>query len=786
MPAGGWGGAPAAEAPPGERQASAAPRSEQLSGSRRLLRRLVDLSAEPITPQQRLDKLVAMIASNLVAEVCSVYVHRAGDALELFATEGLAKEAVHRTRMRVGEGLVGTIAAQGAVINTSEAQEHPSFRYFPETGEEIYHSFLGVPILRSGRVVGVLTVQNRARKIYGEEEVEATQVIASLLAGMFGSGGLVDLDEYADVAGVGRASRRAEGARLVEGVAVGRAWLHEPRVEVTRLLAEDLPTELGHLERGIAGLREALDAMLARPELMGGEQREVLEVYRMLARDTGWLRRIREAIGTGLSAEAAVRHVQEETRVRLGHAGDPYLRERLNDLDDLADRLLRHLVGGGAGHDPAALPDGVILVARNLSAADLLEYDRSRLRGVVLEEGSRTAHVTIVARAFDLPMLGRVEGAMEMVETGDLMALDGDNGQLFVRPGDEVQQAFQTALKARTERRRMFEALRGLPSVTRDGIEVSISINAAFLIDLPEIEATGAAGCGLYRTELSMMTRAAYPGPEAQADYYRNVLDQAGGRPVVFRTLDVGSDKHLPYWRMPAEENPAMGWRAIRMTLDRPAILRGQLRALLAAARGRTLTVMFPMVAEVAEFVAARRLLAMEEERARRAGSGLPERVEVGVMVEVPSLFWQLRALLGLVDFVSVGSNDLLQFLFACDRGNPLLTDRYDVLSPPALGFLRDMVGRCDAAGVRISVCGEMASRPLEAMALVGLGVRHLSVTPSEVGPVKAMVRSLDAVGLDRYLGRLLELPDRSLRGRLQAYARDHGVVLPMSVYQPY
>jgi phosphotransferase system, enzyme I, PtsP len=403
----------------------------------------------------------------------------------------------------------------------------------------------------------------------------------------------------------------------------------------------------------------------------------------------------------------------------------------------------------------------------------------------VLEEGSRTAHVTIVARAFDVPMLGRVEDAMGLIDPGDLLALDGENGQLFVRPGDEVQQAFQTALKARHERRRMFEALRDQPPVTRDGLKVALSINAAFLMDLAELDATGADGCGLYRTELSFMTRSSFPGTSVQADYYRKVLDQSGDRPVVFRTLDVGSDKHLPYWRMPAEDNPAMGWRALRIMLDRPAILRSQLRALLAAASGRRLSVMFPMVAEVAEYVAAKRLLDLELERAAGQGLAPPARLEVGVMLEVPSLFWQLKALLARVDFVSVGSNDLLQFLFACDRGNPALTDRYDVLSPPALSLVRDLVERCRAAGVRLSVCGEIASRPLEAMALVGLGVRHLSVSPSEVGPVKVMVRSLDAAALGRYLASLLDLPDHSLRGRLQAYARDRGVVLPMSVYQP-
>ena len=761
-------------------------RSIEFSASRMLLRRLVEVVAEPVTPQQRLDKIAGLIAANLVAEVCSVYFNRAGDVLELFATIGLAPEAVHRTRMRVGEGLVGTIAAQGNVINTADARSHPNFRYFPETGEEIYHSFLGVPILRAGRVVGVLTVQNRARRGYAEDEIEAMQIIASILAEMFGSGELIDQTKYGDIAADAIAMRRLDGQRLVEGVAIGHAWLHEPRVEVTRLLAENPQTELARLDRSTSALRDTLDQMLATSEISGGEQREVLEAYRMFAQDTGWLRRIREAIGTGLSAEAAVRRVQEETRVRIGHASDPYLRERLIDLDDIANRLLRLLVGKTRSHDPAQLPSDTILIARNLGAADLLEYERGKLRGIVVEEGSRTAHVTIVARAIGIPMLGRIEGAMAAIDTGDPVALDGDNGQLYIRPNDEILQAFHKAIHARSERKLYFDHIRTLPSVTQDGIAVSLSINAAFLIDLAELKAVGADGCGLFRTELAFMTRNRYPDVAAQAAHYREVLDTADGRPVNFRTLDVGSDKHLPYLRMPPEDNPAMGWRAIRMVLDRPTLLRGQLRALLRATSGRHLQVMFPMVAEVAELVAARRLLDMEIERAAAAGFELPARIEVGTMIEVPSLYWQLKALLARVDFVSIGSNDLFQFLFACDRGNPALIDRYDVLSPAALSFLHEMVQRCRAAGVRLAVCGEMASRPLEAMALIGLGIHHLSLTPSEIGPVKAMLRSIDAGQLGQYLRGLLDLPDRSLRGRLRSYAQDHGVVLPASVYEPF
>ena len=768
-------------------EAAAEPRRGfEFSGSRRLLRRLIEIQAEPVSPQQRLDRLAQLIAANLVAEVCSVYFRRAGDVIELFATEGLAAEAVHRTRMTVGEGLVGSIAAQGTVINTADAQAHPSFVYFPETGEEVYRSFLGVPIIRSGSVVGVLTVQNRASRLYAEDEIEALQIIASILAEMFGAGGLVDTAQYADLTGVRAEMRRLDGSRLVEGVGVGRAWLHEPRVEIKRLLADDPQAEIERLEQALDELRTNLDELIAGSDITGGEHHEVLEAYRMFAHDRGWYRRIREAVETGLSAEAAVRGVQEETRVRLSHASDPYHRERLTDLDDVANRLLRHLVGSSHSQDVRSLPGDVILVARDLGAADLIEYDRRRVRGIVLEEGSKTAHVTIVARAFGIPMLGRVDGAMSAIDSGDIVAVDAETGQVLIRPTDDIVQAVQVAVRDRAERRLALDQLRDLPSVTRDGIAITLSINAAFLADIGDLDATGAEGCGLYRTELAFMTRTRFPDRSAQAEHYRLVLEQARDRPVVFRTLDVGSDKQLPYWRMPAEENPAMGMRAIRLTLDRPSILRVQLRAMIEAAAERDFHVMFPMIAEVAEFDAARRLLDLELERARAKRQVMPHSVVVGAMLEVPALFFQLPTLLRRVDFLSVGSNDLLAFLFACDRGNPALSDRYDVLSPPALSFLRELVEKARAAGVRLSVCGEIASRPLEAMALVGLGARHLSVAASEVGPVKAMVRSLDAAALGQYLERLLHLPDHSVRGSLQAYAQDHGVVLPTSVYQSF
>ncbi|WP_345936828.1 MULTISPECIES: phosphoenolpyruvate--protein phosphotransferase [Tistrella] len=752
--------------------------AQAIPGPRRLLRRLRDVMAAPGTAQSRLNQVVLVIAADMVAEVCSIYVRRAGDVLELFATEGLNPEAVHKTRLRVGEGLVGHVAAQATALSLSDAQSHPDFAYRPETGEEVYHSLMGVPILRSGRVVGVLVVQNRTRRNYTEEELEALQTVAMVLAELIGAGDLVNPSEFYEAEGNATLPQRAEGVRLADGVAMGIAVLHRQAIEIRQLVAEDPEVEARRLSDALDLLRAQVDRMLARPDIAsGGEHREVLETYRMFAHDRGWISKINDAIRNGLTAEASVKRVLDDMRVRLNAASDPYLRERVLDLEDLAGRLLGLLTGGP---EPAAreLPDDMVVIARAMGPAELLDYDRTKLRALVLEEGSATAHVAIVARALDIPVLGRVDGALAKIAAGDPVIVDADNNQLIIRPGEDVVEAVQLTLAARAERKAAFAALRHMPSITRDDVRVNLLMNAGLLADMTMLGESGAEGIGLYRTELFFMVRSQIPDVEAQADLYARVLDQSSERPVYFRTLDVGSDKQLPYFNHRPEENPAMGWRSLRLTLDRPVMLRRQVRALLMASAGRQLNIMFPMVAEVAEFDTARKLVNMEVARARRLRQRLPSQVRVGTMLEVPALAWQLPALLDRVDFVSVGSNDLLQFLFACDRGNPDLSDRYDLLSPAVLAFLSHLVDACARADVELSLCGEMASRPLEAMALIGLGFRRMSMPAGAIGPVKAMVRSLDRGQLSSYMRSLLNVPDHSVRDRLLAYAHDHGIAI--------
>lgn len=746
-------------------------------GPRLLLRRLREIMADRASAQARLDRLVAVIAANMVAEVCSIYLRRAGNMLELFATEGLNRAAVHRTRMRAGEGLVGLVAETAEPINLSEAPSHPRFSYRPETGEDPFRSFLGVPIVRGGQVYGVLTVQNRAARFYDEEEVEALQTVAMVLAEIVAHGALFDIAELDEPELRADRPRLFKGEGLSEGVAVGQVVLHEPRVKVERMIADDPALEGQRLDGALAKLRQSVDDMLASSELdLAEESREVIEAYRLFAEDQGWQQRLHDAVRTGLTAEAAVERVQDEFRLRVTRMGDPFLRERMHDFDDLAGRLQRHL--GGDGDEERSLPPDAILVSRAMGPAELLDYARHRVAGLVLEEAAPTSHVAIVARAMALPLVSGAEGIVDAARAGDAIAVDGETGEAQLRPSSEVIAAFKARREVRETRAARIAEMRDLPAVTRDGITIQLLMNAGLLLDMPHLEASGADGIGLFRTELQFMVGQTMPRLSDQIGFYRKVIEAAGNRPVIFRTLDLGGDKILPYGRWEREENPALGWRALRIALDRPALLRYQARALIAASAGRTLRLLLPLVTDVDEFNRGRALLDRELERARILKLPQPRQTLVGAMLEVPAMAFMLPQILRSADFVSIGSNDLLQFVFAVDRTNPRVAKRYDALSPPVLTLVRQIVRSAAEANGEVSLCGEMAGRPLEAMALIGTGLRCLSMQAANIGAVKMMIRSLDTRQITDFIDRQCDRSDHSLRTRLSAFAAERGVVI--------
>jgi phosphotransferase system enzyme I (PtsP) len=802
-----------------------------------------------------LAELARLLAAELVSEVCSIYVMRPGEILELTATHGLNAAAVGRTRLRVGEGIVGLCAATQEVLNLADAQNHPAFAYRAETGEEPFASMIAVPVRRAGRTVGVLAAQNRNPRQYSEEEIDVLETVTMLLAELLAAGGATDGAEEGVAATVPRVFT---GVTLGGGIVIGPVFVRGGRPTISRLLADDPAAELERLTDAADRMQRGLDELIASRVPSGGAagaaSREVLAAYRLVAADAGWLRRVGDVIRTGITAEAAVARVAGEVRDRMRRITDPYLRERLADLDELADRLLVTLTGpagtglmatgpmatgpvadsGGGGPAPRPrLPDPVppdtILLARRLGPADLLDWHARGVAGVVIEEASMAGHAAIVARAIGLPALGGARGAVEAARSGGgLAVLDADEGRLILRPDAEVRQVYTRALEARTARQAGWAAYRDRPTVTADGTSVTLMLNVGLGLELDQLDATGAAGIGLYRSEIAMLARGEVADVAEQAATYAKVLDAAGDRPVLFRTLDLGADKVLPGSAPTEEENPAMGWRSLRIGLDRPALLRRQLRALLLAAGGRDLSVMFPMVATVAEFRAARALLEAEAKRVRPA----PRSLRVGSMLEIPALMWQLPELLEEVDFISIGSNDLLQFVFAADRGTPAIANRYDLLSQPMFDLLEQVLcaastagggpGHRRAAGLRhglapardgeaakneglrqdteqgtartqcgttqggviqgggvpVSLCGEAAGRPLEALALVGLGITSLSMPASGILPIKAMLAQLDLVSFRPVLAAIRRggAGRASLREPIATWAREHGL----------
>ncbi len=712
------------------------------SGPRTLLKSLRQAMAERGGGQQRLDRIVKLIATNMLAEVCSVYLKRDEENLELCATEGLNPGAVHTSFLKVGEGLVGRIARSGDPVNTQDAEHEPGFLYLPETGEEAYRSFLGVPIQRLGNVLGVLVVQNRVGRQYDEAEVEALEIVAMVLAEMAEAGELLRplaLDPQVKA----KPPSVVRGVSAADGFARGKAVLHEPRIVVANPIAEHVQVENARLHEAIDAMRHEIDELIDSSAVRGaGEHRGVLEAFRMFAHDKGWVRRLEEAVQSGLAAEAAVEKVQSDTRLRMERITDPYLRERLHDLDDIANRLIRFLVGA----EPISadtLPADAVLIARNIGPGDLLDYG-AELKALVLEEGSVSSHASIIARALNLPLVVRATGAIAASETDDEIIVDGDSGVIYLRPEETVIESYVERAEIRRHDAEEFRAIRDLPAKTLDGIEIRLDMNAGLLADLPNLRESGASGVGLYRTELLFMVRSSLPRRDEQSELYSRIIDSGQGKRLVFRTLDIGSDKVLSYLKREPEENPALGWRAVRLAMDRRMMMRMQVQALLRGAGDRSLSVMFPFIASEDEFYAARDVLMAEKERMRALGHPTPDEIEVGAMLEIPGLAFASDRFFRDVDFISIGGNDLEQFFYAADRGNEKVRQRYDPLLLSFLEFLGHIAERCAEGRTPLSFCGEAAARPVNALALTAMGIRSLSMRAAAIGPVKRLLRAAD------------------------------------------
>ena len=736
------------------------------SESRKLLGRLRKAMAAESAGQERLDKIVELIASSMNTEVCSIYLFRDPETLELCATKGLKADAVHQTRMRLGEGLVGRVARKGRVVNTPDAPSAKGFRYMPETGEERYSSFCGIPIQRLGEALGVLVVQSKIAREFSPDEVYALEVVAMVLAEMTELGAFVG--DGAALSARHQQPVLFRGTVGQEGASEGHVYLHEPRVVVTNPIADDPDTELTRLRDAVDKLRITVDDMLSGTRPADAEQKQVFEAYRMFANSRSWMRRMEADVENGLSAEAAVEKEQSLARRRLDQSGDAYMRERLHDLDDLSNRLLRILTGQGRDTG-AEVPKDAILVARNIGPGELLEYGKT-LRGIVLEEGSVGSHAAIVARAWAIPLVINAARITTEALNGDAILVDGEQGLVHLRPDDTVQAAFRDKIAMQTRAQERYASLRDQPATALCGTTIGLHMNAGLMADLPSLEGSGAEGVGLFRTELQFLIRTQMPRRSELSALYARVIAAAKGRRVNFRTLDIGSDKVLPYMKPQDEPNPAMGWRAIRVGLDKPGILRMQLQALIRAANGGPLTLMFPFITLRSEFREARAILDKVMEHERKLGHPLPSSMEVGAMLETPSLGFSPQSFFEEVDFLSVGGNDLKQFFYAADRENERVRRRYDTLNVSYLGFLEMVVNRCKTSGTPISFCGEDAGRPVEALCLAAIGFRTLSMRPASVGPVKHLLRQVNLTEVKAVIDEARDAGEQSVRRAVSDY----------------
>ena len=736
--------------------------------SQQLLRRLRDTMAEEQKGQARLNKITHLIADSMGTEVCSIYLFRDNETLELCATEGLNTEAVHQTRLRIGEGLVGRVARSKKVINTEDAPSSKGFRFMPETGEEIFSSFAGVPIQRLGETLGVLVTQSKESRKFSSEEIYALEVVAMVLAEMAELGAFVG--DETGLTALHQQSVLFRGSNGQEGAAKGSVWLHEPRVVVTNLVSDDPKEEKNRLQNAVNLLRQGVDKIVDKIADGDKEQTEILKAFRMFANSRGWLRRMEADIDQGLSAEASVEKEQSSARARMSQVADSYMRERLHDLDDLSNRLLRILTGQGTDTG-AEIPKDPILIARNIGPAELLDYGRT-LKAIVLEEGSVGSHAAIVARALSIPLVINAENITTEALNGDPILVDGTQGIVHLRPDDTVVSAFSEKIAMEAKNQERYKALRNEPAKTTDGKTIDLRMNAGLMAELPSLISSGANGVGLFRTELQFLIRNQMPKRSELKKLYSRVLEAAKGKEVIFRTLDIGSDKVLSYMPNINEANPALGWRAIRIALDRPSIMRMQIEALIRAADGRNLSIMFPLISQDNEFYEARALVDKVLSGEERLGHKTPNEIKIGAMLETPSLAYASENFFSAVDFLSVGGNDLKQFFFAADRENEMVRRKYDTLSTSFLIYLKFVIDRCAKTQTPVSFCGEDAGRPLEAICLCAIGFPSLSMRPTSIGPVKHLLRRINLEKLNDILSLEIERGSSSVRPAVEKYIK--------------
>ena len=723
--------------------------------------------------------IVLRVREAMHSHVCSVYLlDPESNRYVLMATEGLNKRAVGKVSMASNEGLVGLVGAREEPLNLEDAANHPRYRYFAETGEERYASFLGAPIIHHRRVMGVLVIQQKESRQFDEGEEAFLVTMSAQLAGV-----IAHAEATGSIRGLGKQGKGLHGAKFAgvpgsPGAAVGRAVVLLPPADlevVPDKRVEDVEAELTLFSRALDSVRGDLHALSAKlATQLRPEERALFDVYLLMLDDDAIGNEIIRIIRTGQWAQGALRQVVGDHVQRFELMEDAYLRERASDIKDLGRRLLAYLQE--ARTQTLTYADNTILVSEELTPGMLGEVPEGKLVGLVSVLGSGNSHVAILARAMGIPtVMGAVDLPYSKVD-GIEMIVDGYHGEVFTNPSEELCKQYRAVIAEERELAKGLSALSNLPCETLDGVRMPLWVNTGLLADVVRAQERGAEGVGLYRTEVPFMIRDRFPSEKEQLAIYREQLKSFHPLPVTMRTLDIGGDKALPYFPI-SEDNPFLGWRGIRITLDHPEIFLVQIRAMLKASEGLdNLRILLPMISGLRELEESLHLIHRAWSEVRDEGVDIPM-PPVGVMIEVPAAVYQIRELARQVDFISIGSNDLTQYLLAVDRNNPRVADLYDFLHPAVLQALKLVVDGGHAEGKPVGICGEMAGDPAAAVLLLALGFDSLSMNSTNLPKVKWLLRQISKRMATELLEQLMSMDNpQVIHSTLQLALRNLGL----------
>ena len=739
--------------------------------------------------QETLDNIVALVSKRMESDVCSIYLlDDDGETLRLQSTKGLARSSVGKITMNVSEGLTGLVVEQRGVISLENASAHPRYKYFRETGEERYHSFLGIPMFARKTPVGVIVVQHREPRKYTVTEISTLSTIAYQISSIVINAKLLDSlrkkdEERASLeqqlrkihagempvrdacpAETDRGGAAFSGIAVSAGFASGGIYLLNRRDPLLSSIVETALPPDEELHRFTMALEKARIQTLYMEkrvaEKLSEEDAAIFHTHLMILEDRGFTGRIQELIGREYGAARAVQEVVSHYVDAFARMDDPYLKSRSADMEDIGRRLMDALDGNE--ETAAQLAEKRLLVAVEILPSDLATMEIDNILGIVTEKGDVNSHAAIIARSLGIPAVVGVEGLLRQLSLKDEMIIDGNSGHIYINPENRIKAEYTRLTNDFSCKRRELEGLRDIPAITKDGVRISLYANISLISDIRIAVINGAEGVGLYRTEFPFMARRHFPDRHEQHHIYARILEEFQGKTVTFRTLDIGGDKTLPYFDHPQEDNPFMGWRAIRISLECRNIFRDQLAAIMTASVGRDAKIMFPMISGVEELLLIRDIVAGLHEELHREGLPFNNRIPLGIMIEIPAAVQMAEVLARKVDFFSIGTNDLIQYTLAADRNNPKVKGYYSAYHPAILHSIKKVAAAGAHAGIPVSLCGEMAAEPLGALLLAGLGITDLSMSSPSIPLVKQAICGAYLSAATDIAGKVLQLESAS------------------------